>query len=489
MTLLERNLDSIKNLQPIDVFRYFAEISSIPRGSGNTNQIVEYLVNFAVINNLKYEKDDYNNVIITKESRLQTKGAIALQAHIDMVCVKSDECAKDLTKEGVDLIVDGDFLKANKTSLGADDGIGMAIILAVLSDKNDCHRNIIGIFTSDEERGMVGANHLDFKKVNSKLFVNLDSERYGEVVLGCSSGYHITINKKYNYENIENASYVFDIGLSGGLGGHSAIEITKCRLNANVMLARILYELSHEVNIYLININGGTFDNIIPSKCTATVAIGHNDEDRTIAFLESCNTMLKREYENSDEGIELNYKKIDATNNYLALSEEDADNLLKMLYIMPNGLLDVMLDFPDVADTSLNLGTIALNVEGCSISYMVRSAIMTKCSYISNKVIEIAKLFGFEVGDKNSYPEWKYKKKSHLRDKIEELSVRINNDKMVPKVTHGGLECGILLSNAEEIDAISIGPTIDGAHSINEKLTIPTVNKIYKILVQLINEI
>ena len=487
--ILEKNLSLVEALQPKDVFKYFAEISSIPRGSGNTDQIAEYLINFAINNNLKYDKDSFNNVIITKESKNNTKYGITFQAHIDMVCVKSDDCEKDLTKEGIDLVIEGDYLKADKTSLGADDGIGMAIILAVLANEIDYERNIIGVFTSDEEKGMVGAKHLEISNVNSKFFVNLDSESYGEIVLGCSSGFHLILNKKYSFEKIEEESYLFDIELSGGLGGHSAIEITKDRLNANIMLTRVLYELSKEVQIQIVKIEGGTFDNIIPNKCFATIATSINDKDKTNEFITKYNEILKREYENSDKGILLSCKNTNIHKNNIAISFEDTNKLLNMLYVMPNGLMDIMADFPDVAETSMNLGKIVLSEEGCSISYMVRSAVGTKCLYASNKIVEIAKLFGFEVISSNSYTEWKYKRQSYLRDKIEELSYRINNDKLVPKVTHGGLECGIILSNVEDIDAISIGPTIDNPHSINEKLTISTVSKIYNVILKLIIEL
>ena len=488
-TILKNNLSKVEKLQPKDVFKYFAEISSIPRGSGNTDQIAEYLINFAINNNLKYDKDSFNNVIITKESKSNTKHDITFQAHIDMVCVKSDDCSKDLAKEGIDLIIEGDYLKADKTSLGADDGIGVAIILAVLANGKDYGRNIIGVFTSDEEKGMVGAKHLEISNINSKFFINLDSESYGEIVLGCSSGFHLMLNKKYSFKKIEEESYSFDIELSGGLGGHSAIEITKNRLNANIMLARVLYELSKEVQIRLVKIEGGTFDNIIPNKCSATIVVSANDKDKIISILTKYNKVLKQEYENSDSDILMSYKTSDIVKNHIAISFDDTINVLKMLYIVPNGLMDIMPDFPDVAETSMNLGKIVLSEEKCSISYMVRSAVGTKCIYVSNKIIEIAKLFGFDVISSNSYPEWKYKKQSYLRDKVQELSFSINKDKLIPKVTHGGLECGIILNNVENIDAISIGPTIDNPHSINEKLTISTVSKIYNVILKLIIEL
>lgn len=486
---MSKNVEIIQNLEPKEVFKYFAEISDIARGSGNTDKIVGYLVNFAIKNNLKYEKDNYNNVIIIKETSNKEKSSIALQAHIDMVCVKTDDCNKDMTEEGVDFVIDGEWLTADKTSLGADDGIGMAIILSILSDENVYRRDVIGIFTNDEESGMVGARHLDLKRIDSKLFINIDSEKYGEIVLGCSSGCHLSLNKRYSCVNIDKEYFALDISLCGGLGGHSAIEITKCRMNANVMLSRVLYELSIIVKMNLVKLIGGTFDNIIPNNCEAKVLIDLKDKNIVEDYLKNYSSIIKNEYENSDNRIALDYRIKDSDNNLKGLSSEDTKNILKMLYIMPNGLIDIMLDFPDVAETSINLGKIFLNDGNCTIAFMIRSALGTKCKYLHDKIIELAKIFDYQEINNNYYPEWKYKKQSYLRSKIEEIFFKINNERINRKVTHGGLECGILLSNNFDIDAVSIGPTILNPHSVNEKLNILTVDKLYKMLKEIIIEI
>ena len=483
-----KNIKKIENLEPKQVFKYFAEISNIPRGSGNTNNIVDYLVNFAVKNNLKYKKDNYNNVIITKEALNNKKSTIALQAHIDMVCVKTADCSKDMTKEGIDFVVDGEWLKAEKTSLGADDGIGMAIILSILADKNDYERDIVGIFTNDEEIGLIGAHKIDLSNINIKYLINIDHEDFYMIDVGCAGGTQLGLEKKCKLVN-KSDGRLLNIKVGGLIGGHSGMEITNNRGNANKILAKILYNALSELEFNLVNINGGSFNNSIPNSSNAQIIIMSDVEDMDI--IRKLNVLIAEElidYEDNEPELSIIFSFGYNDNTIEILSYDDTKEILTALCELPDGLISTFKDNTDIAETSLNLGVLKTNKDSVYIEYLIRSNINEQREKLNKNVLEIATKYNFEKILDDSYPAWEYKK-TELEDFAANTFESLFGKKPIIEITHAGLECGILLEKLPNVEAIAIGPTILGAHTTEERLEIATVSMCHMQITKLLKEL
>ena len=485
---MSKNIEIVKNLEPKAVFKYFAEISDIPRGSGNTNKIVEYLVDFAIKNNLKYEKDNYNNVIIIKETSNKKKSTIALQAHIDMVCVKTDDCNKDMTKEGIDFVIDGEWLKADKTSLGADDGIGMSIILAILLSENDYERDVVGIFTNDEEIGLIGAHKIDLSNMNIQYLINIDHEDFDVIDVGCAGGTQLGFEK--NCELVgKSGGKLLNIKVDGLIGGHSGMEITKNRGNANKILAEVLYNALSKMQFNLVNINGGTFNNAIPNKSEAQIVVILDIDDMTI--VKTLNALIAEElinYEDNESELSIIFDFGYNDNTLKTLSNDDTKEILKTLCELPDGLVSTFKDKPEVAETSLNLGILKTKAESIYIEFFVRSNVNEKRVSLNKKVIDIATKYHFEKTLEDSYPAWEYKA-TELEKKVYELYEKLFNKKPTIEITHAGLECGILLEKMKDTEAIAIGPTILGAHTVDEKLNIDKVGECYQFVKELVENV
>lgn len=482
------NIKKVENLEPKEVFKYFAEISNMPRGSGNTNNIVDYLVDFAVKNNLKYKKDNYNNVIITKEALNNKKSTIALQAHIDMVCVKTDKCNKDMTKEGIDFVVDGEWLKAEKTSLGADDGIGMAIILSILSDKSDYERDIVGIFTNDEEIGLIGAHKIDLSNLCIKYLINIDHENFYVIDVGCAGGTQLGFEKKCKLVN-KSGGILLNIKVDGLIGGHSGMEITKNRGNANKILAEILYNALSELDFNLVNINGGNFNNAIPNSSKAQIIILSDVDDMEI--IRKLNVLIAEElvgYEDNEPELSITFSFGYNDNTIQTLSCDDTKKILSGLCELPDGLISTFKDNSNIPETSLNLGILKTNKDGVYIEYLIRSNINEKREKLNKDVIEIATKYKFEKILEDSYPAWEYKK-TELEDFVSNTFELLFGKKPIIEITHAGLECGILLEKMPNVESIAIGPTIFGAHTTEERLEIATVSMCHMQITKLLKEL
>lgn len=485
---MSKNIEIVKNLEPKEVFKYFAEISDIARGSGNTNKIVEYLVNFATKNNLKYEKDNYNNVIITKGTSNKKKSTIALQAHIDMVCVKTDDCNKDMTKEGIDLVVDGDWLRADKTTLGADDGIGMAIILAVLTDKNDYEREVIGIFTDDEEVGLIGAHNVNLSDLDIKYLINIDNEEFDVIDVGCAGGTQLECERKCKLIN-KTGGRLLSINVDGLIGGHSGMEITKKRGNANKILAKILHDALSKVKFNLRSIDGGNFNNAIPNKSKAQIVFSEEvDENKIKEVFDKLIVEEENSHKVTEANINISFDLSINNSTIEVLSDDDTEEVLNALTELPDGLISTFKDNPDIAETSLNLGVLKTNKDVIYIEHLIRSNVNEKRESLNKEVLEIVSKYKFKKILEDSYPAWEYKK-TELEDYVSNQFETFFGRKSVIEITHGGLECGILLEKMPKVEAIAIGPTILGAHTTKERLVIGTVQHIQDLVIKTLLEL
>ena len=539
---------NIEKLEPRKVFKYFSDICAIPHGSGNLDGIVNYLVDFAKSHNLKYIVDDVKNVIIYKDSC--SGEPVILQAHMDMVCVKTPSSTKDMTKDPLDIYIDGEYLKARDTSLGADDGIGVAIILAILDDNENEYPPIEALFTSDEETGMYGAIGVGGKLFKSKRLINIDSEDENELTVSCAGGSHCISELPIDRLNIEtigaNANIVGDdilssrvgastaspqydinnknyilhkIVISGGLGGHSGMEIHKGRANAICEMAYVLKQLQDEnVDFYLSSITGGKFINVICPEATCNLYVSSNDEEKFNTIILKLEAELKLEYSLCDPNIKVicsgecrnrsgecqtrSGECLQSPNCMGELcepencrgelgepmSKESTSKVINTLFSLPQGLIEVSQEFINLPWTSLNLGVIETKKDKIVLATLVRSNDDLKKNKLVKKYETIIKSAGGSFRDEGSYPAWRYNKDSKLKSSMIETYKELFGKDINVVATHGGLECGLLMERIPGLEAVSIGPTMYGVHSTDEKLKIDSVGRLYGFLVEFLKK-
>jgi len=484
---LEKN--DIKNLKPEKVFKFFLDICDIPHGSGNLDGIVNYLVNFAKERQLRYITDDAKNVIMYKDgtssSATNHKGEnfepVILQAHTDMVAVKTIDSKKDLTKDAIEPYVDGNFLKARDTSLGADDGIGVALILAILDDNTGSYPPIEALFTSEEETGMNGAIAIDGKLFNGKKLVNIDSENEEELTVSCCGGSHLESTFPICREERSNQA-IYSVKISNLLGGHSGMEIHKGRANAITEIAYTLKEmLDNNIDFSLIKVEGGQFENVICQETISDICVNLNDEEKFLSIIKRINDDLKVEYRLSDKDISLSAVKKEGSDT-MPFTKESTKKLIDTIFKLPQGLIEISQEFANLPWTSLNHGVIHTEDKEVNLVTFVRSNDDIKRIKLVKKCRSIIEDGGGELKVSGEYPAWQYKKDSKLKDDMVHLYKELNGKDMKVIATHGGLECGLLMEKIPGLEAVSIGPTIENVHSVDERLHIDSVEKTYGFL-------
>ena len=484
---------SIKNLKPDKVFQYFSDICKIPHGSGNLDGIVNYLVDFAKSHNLKYIVDDEKNVVIYKDAKDNTHTEpIILQAHIDMVCVHSQNVDIDMTKTPLDIYVDDNKLRARDTSLGADDGIGVAIILSLLDENEYSFPPIEALFTSDEETGMNGAIGIEGKLFKSKRLINIDSEDEGELTVSCAGGSHceseipvVRVSDKNVVSDITSKYSLYSIKVSGLLGGHSGMEIHKGRANAIIELAYILGRLQDEnIDFYLVSIGGGKFENVICPECKCLVYV-KGDKNVLNDLIHNINEELKIDYKLTDKNIEVSLSVEDKSSveDFGPITKESSTSLINAVLSLPQGLVEVSQEFINLPWTSLNLGKIETKLDKVILITLIRSNIDIKKQKLIKKYKTIIENAGGILNVTSEYPAWQYNKESKLMNDMLETYKSLFGKDMKVVATHGGLECGLFMEKIKGLEAVSIGPTLTGVHSIDETLYIDTVKKVYDFLI------
>ncbi|NLJ97115.1 MAG: aminoacyl-histidine dipeptidase [Clostridiales bacterium] len=473
-----------KRLEELDykgIFKYFSEISAIPRGSGNEGEISEYLVSFAKTHNLEYNKDSANNVIIIKEATpgYENEPTIMLQGHMDMVCEKRKEHTHDFLKDGIKLIVDGDFLRADGTTLGADNGIAMAYILALLSDNNLKHPRIEAVITSDEEVGMNGAKALDMSTLKAKYMINLDSEEEGYLLASCAGGLTGTITLPL--KRVRNNGKKIKVSIGGLKGGHSGMDIVNNRTNANKLLARLLFDLRENSSYGVIHMEGGYKDNVIPREAFAELLIDSKMYNEISANIDKIMQIYKDELISSEP--ELKYSVEDmGDGEFSPIDSVSFEKLLFLLVQIPYGVQVMSSDIEGLVESSLNLGIFRLEEEEAVICNSVRSSKGSYKHYISNKLEYLGNFLGGEYILRSEYPAWEYKNDSKLREHLQKQYKEMFGKEMKVEAIHAGLECGLIAEKMPGIDIVSIGPDMSRVHTIDECLEIPSAVWVYKFL-------
>lgn len=499
------NSKILSGLTPEPVFRYFEEISRIPRGSGNTKAISDYLVAFAAEHGLRYVQEPCGNVIMYADATpgYENEPGIVIQGHMDMVAVKDSDCEKDMATEGLDLFTDGTLVGARGTSLGGDDGIALAYAMAVLSDPQIPHPQLDFIATIDEETGMDGAHAIDPAHIRGRRLLNLDSEEEGIFIVGCAGGATLRLHLPLSRERVSGRCYA--ISVSGLQGGHSGTEIEKNRSNAILLLARVVRELKKTQNIRLISITGGTKDNVIPPEATALVAAEAAPDTTVIE------KQLKASLAGKEDGLKITVSEVSAAGSANgaagatavatttaagvtaaaatateALTSASEETLLKLLSLLPFGV-QAMSALQGLVETSDNVGIIRSSGAEAEIAVSVRSLFEAEKETLCEKIIAIAELMGATVTRNSEYPGWQYRAESPVRERsVEAYRKQYGKDPLVMTI-HAGLECGLLLAKLPDLDAISMGPNIYHIHTTKERLDIASVQRTWELLLSVLS--
>lgn len=461
--------------------QYFKEISMIPRGSYNEKAICDYVEEFASKRNLKYIRDEMHNIIIYKDatSGYEDHETIMLEAHMDMVCEKNNDSNHDFINDPIELIEKDGFLYANKTTLGADDGVGVCYMLAILDDNSLKHPALECVFTVQEEVGLNGAMNLKKDYFKAKKMIGLDSGDEKVVTVSCSGGRRVSINKELNYESNDLKAYSLTVG--GLQGGHSGGMIHLEKGNANVIMTRLYYQfIINGIDFKLGSLKGGLKDNAIARECVSSFA-SNSDFAKIEEIVLKVENELKEELKESDENV---YLEINTTSLDKVLSNDDSKDIITMMYLMPNGFQHKSLKM-DLTNVSLNMGVVEMN-DKLHICYSLRSPMLSAKTEMSNKLSLIASLFNAEYVLENDYPGWNYEENSMLRKVYIDYVKETEGVVLTEEGTHGGLETGIIKGLIEDLDIITLGPDMFDIHSPSERLDIASYHRCYDRLVGLL---
>lgn len=471
----------LSNLAPKDVFSYFEKLCAVPHGSGNTEIISDLCAGFARELGLRHRQDGANNLVIWKDGTpgYENAAPVILQGHLDMVCAKTEDCSKDMAKEGLDLATDGEWVWAEKTTLGGDNCIAVAMILAILADDSLPHPPIEAVFTTDEEVGMDGAFALDCSDLKGRELLNLDSEEEGVFTVSCAGGARLDCVLPGAAERLDgDAGYV--VTLSGLKGGHSGGDIHLGRASANHLMGRVLYNAMERCpGLRLADLRGGRFDNVICSRNDALVAVPQSEAAALEAFLEEFRAVLKNECAGCDEGLTLTWESRALSS---ALNVEVTRHILHVLLALPQGVQAMSVDFPGVVQTSLNLGVMSMENDGLHFSYSVRSSIASQKAMLLQRVRSIVEYAGGTVSERSNYPGWQYVRQSAMRERLLGAYQDLTGKEAVIEATHGGLECGLFIEKIPGLDAVSLGPELQDVHSPRERLSVGSTERVYRLV-------
>ncbi|EMR73888.1 Peptidase M20C, Xaa-His dipeptidase [Thermoplasmatales archaeon SCGC AB-539-N05] len=479
----------IDNLEPKQLWKEFEEISKIPRCSKHEEKIREYLLDFAKQYGLKSKTDKTGNVVISKpaSSGREGKPTVILQSHMDMVCEKNSDVDHDFTKDPITFKRDGDILTANGTTLGADDGIGIATTLAILKDSTLKHGPIEGLFTVDEETGLTGAFALEPDTLTGKTMLNIDSEDFGVITVGCAGGGDSKIKLPLKTQTISKDVENILIKILGLRGGHSGVDAHEQRGNAIKLLARMLWKTSQNYDFYLADIRGGDKHNAIPREAYAKVSIDKADKNKFISDLKSEEKNILGEIKPIDPNFKMDIEDIEKPDK--VLDKNSQNKLLNLLHGLPHGVDKMSYDISGLVETSTNLATVILDGNNAIMSLSSRSSITSALQDFRDRIHAIANLSGATVSEETPYPGWKPNLDSKLLKQSKKIFKEMYGEEPTVEAIHAGLECGIIGEKFPGMDMISIGPTIKYPHSPEEQVHISTVNKFYDYVLKILENI
>lgn len=478
-------MQNLSNIEPQRVFHYFEKICSIPHGSGDMGRIAEFCENFAKEHSLRYVRDSADNVVIFKPASKGYESAepVILQGHLDMVCQKAEGVELDFSTDGIKAYVDGDFVKAEGTTLGADNGIAVAMILAILENGNYKHPPIEAIFTVDEEIGLLGADKLDTSILKGKKMINIDSEEDDTVTVSCAGGRNFCATVMVN--RVKKAGDRVDVTLRGLQGGHSGVEIHKGRVSANTLAGRVINHFKNDPYVNLISVNGGDKSNAITNHCEIEFLV----ED-SVGFYIQLNEylrLIKGEISSRESGFCYDVS-VSGTDHTFVFPDELKNQIAVALVSSPQGVVDMSAEIEGLVETSMNLGVLRTTENELYFKYSFRSNKKTAIDFLEEKMTSIFSNIPCEIEISGGYPSWEYKADSTLRELYCECYEAHYGKPAKVEAIHAGLECGVFDSKIENLDCISIGPNMFDVHTFNERLSISSTENIFKVLLSVLEK-
>ena len=470
---------TIKDLKPALVFSIFDEINQVPRPSKKEEKIRQYLLDFAAKHNIEVKTDAIGNVVMHKPATPGKENAptVVLQSHMDMVCESNDK-SFDFTTQPIRTIVDGEWLRADGTTLGADNGIGMAASLAVMVDKDLVHGPVEALFTVDEETGLTGANNLGDGMLTGSILLNLDSEDDAEIFVGCAGGVDTTCLFSYKRSFAPTDFHYFKMDISGLLGGHSGGDIHQGRANANKLLARFLFGLSLELVVSLCEIDGGNLRNAIPRAAHAVFGVDTSRKEQVRVAFNKFAADVEREYAGLETGMK--FELTTAERPEYAVDSETSRNLIEALYSAPHGVISMSRDLEGLVETSTNLASVKMQPDNkILVTTSQRSSVESRKWDIAYQVEALFRLAGAEVTHGDGYPGWAPNMNSPIMHIASEAYEELYGVKPAIKAIHAGLECGLFLQKYPHLDMVSFGPTLRDVHSPSERMLIPAVERFW----------
>ena len=482
--------EEIRKIEPQKVWNNFTNLNAIPRPSGQVQEAREFLLNFGQSLGLKTIEDSTGNVIIKKPATagMENRKTVVLQGHFDMVAQKNSDVEHDFKTEGIKMVIDGDWVRAKGTTLGADNGLGVAAIMAVLESDDLKHPALEALFTYDEETGMDGAINLDHDVLEGDILLNLDTEEDDEIDIGCAGGVDVTGIKSYTAEDLKDNMAGFSLKISGLQGGHSGMDIHKGFGNANKLINRVLYAVLQKTDLQIAEIDGGGLRNAIPRESALQFITDFSDVKVVKEAVREEIKAIKEEYKAIEPQIKFGFEQQELLPAKV-LSVLDSKVLIQTVYAIPNGVYRMSPDIEDLVETSNNLARVAVKDGKIQLMCLTRSSVDSGKWDLVNQLRSIFALGGFKVTTEADYPGWQPNPDSAILKVLEKTYIDQNGTEPDVVACHAGLECGILLSHYPNLDAISFGPTIRGAHSPDERAGIKSTQKFWRLLVEVLENI
>lgn len=480
--------EQVRQLSPSSLWNHFADINAIPRPSKKEQRIIQYMKDFGEKLNLKTYVDEAGNVIIKKPASkgMEDRATVVLQSHLDMVHQKNSDRIFDFDQQGIEMIVDADWVKANGTTLGADNGIGVAAIMAILSSNDIAHPPIEALFTIDEETGMTGALALKGGLLDGSIMLNLDTEEDNELTIGCAGGVDVTASGIYEQEpcELENG---FRIMIKGLTGGHSGMDIYKGRANANKLMNRLLLTISNKMELKIASIDGGSLRNAIPRESVSVLVVAETDVDDLKKSVSVFHELIKMEYHFTDPNIEATIEATDCPGFVLNASFQY--QLLRSIYACPNGIYRMSPGIEGLVQSSNNIARVLVQEGNYSIQCLTRSAVDSEKTDLAQSISSAFELCGASMNYGSSYPGWEPRPDAAIIQLMTGIYQELYKEPIHVSAVHAGLECGILGTNYPAMQMASFGPNITGAHSPDEKVQISSVQKFWQFLLEILKRI
>jgi len=480
---------TVRNVEPLSLWNHFADLNAVPRPSKKEERVIEFMMNFGKSLGLETLKDEIGNVIIRKPASpgMEDKKMVILQSHLDMVHQKNRETEFDFDKEGIKMRVNGDWIDADGTTLGADNGIGVATIMATLSATNIEHPALEAFFTIDEETGMTGAKEMDGAMFQGEILLNLDTEDDDELSIGCAGG--IDTNTEYNYqeEELSGDRTTIQLNIKGLLGGHSGMDIDSGRGNANKWLTRILWSMSQKIDLNIISFDGGGLRNAIPREASCVISIFSKDANELKTIVQEMTKTLKEEYKTIETNMEISF--VEGTSIEHGVSVEESQKIINTIVAVHNGVFRMSPDIEGLVETSSSLARVELGNGKFITQSLQRSSVDTTRDEVAMTIKACFENMGCKVIQSGEYPGWQPNPNSKILDIMEKLYKTMFQEDPQVKACHAGLECGILGEHLPDVDMISFGPNIRAAHSPDEKVQISSVQKFWKFYLETLKNI